>query len=171
MLRGSGSNAAHMANVGAQLAARTEGAEAASSTSQIASLNDSKRASTFEQAPKSLADPLRTDVSTVRSADGTLNTLASQDAVKANRQFQARLFDEAASLQIVAHDKDGNARKSIDGATDRTAHIPPLVAKRPACLIEKEAFVLLECQGKSQSFGSSPGGGWIETCLVFKDRI
>ena len=40
-----------------------------------------------------------------------------------------------------------------------------------ACLIEKEAFVLLECQGKSQSFGSSPGGGWIETCLVFKDRI
>ena len=42
---------------------------------------------------------------------------------------------------------------------------------RSACLIEKEAFVLLECQGKSQSFGSSPGGGWIETCLVFKDRI
>ena len=40
-----------------------------------------------------------------------------------------------------------------------------------ACLIEKEAFVLLECQGKSQSFGSSPGGGWIETCLVFKDRM
>ena len=46
------------------------------------------------------------------------------------------------------------------------------VGDRPhACLIEKEAFVLLECQGKSQSFGSSPDGGWIETCLVFKDRI
>ena len=54
--------------------------------------------------------------------------------------------------------------------------LPGMVEKRGAglwlsCLIEKEAFVLLECQGKSQSFGSSPGGGWIETCLVFKDRI